>query len=153
LTDKKLLPFHLNYTEVDVVDKVTHKPRIIYFPFLSCRFGSPTKTSREVLGLLDSGSDGVIIPLDLAKYLGLPLRDADPMKVADGKSTPRWTSEVSIILGRAGRYCSPIDNVTVSIPRDGDPPILLGRDPIFQLYKITFIEAEKKFLMDPYKPK
>jgi hypothetical protein len=153
LTDRKFLPFHLNYTKVEVIHKATDTLRTIYFPYLSCRFASPTKTSREVMGLLDSGSDGVIIPLELADYLGLPLRDADPMKVADGKSTPRWTSEVSIILGRAGRYCPPINNVTVSIPREGDPPILLGRDPIFELYRITFIEAEKKFLMDPYEPK
>jgi hypothetical protein len=75
------------------------------------------------------------------------------MKVADGKSTPRWTSEASVILGRAGRYCSPIDKVTVSIPREGDPPILLGRDPVFELYTITFIEAEKRFMMDPYRPR
>ena len=35
MTEEKLLPFHLNYTKVDVIHKVTGEPRTIYFPYLS----------------------------------------------------------------------------------------------------------------------
>lgn len=147
------MSFHLNYTTFKVVDQETGKDDLLYFPLLSCKFISPHGTSPEVRGLLDSGSDGIILPLALAEHLKLMLHDADSIQVAGGKSVPRWTAKVSVILGRAGRCCPPIKDVTVSIPKEGNPPVLLGRSPVFELYKITFIEAEKRFIMDPYTPK
>lgn len=101
-------------------------------------------------GLLDSGSDGVVVPRGIADYLELELKPAEtPMRVADGKSVKRFISKVYLTIGRGGRYCDPIE-AEVSIPAEGDPPILIGRDPIFRLFVITFVEAEKRFEMKPY---
>jgi len=102
-------------------------------------------------GLLDSGSDGIVIPRSLADYLGLKLEPSSrPMRVANGRDVQRYTAKASITLGRGGRCCDPID-AEVSIPAEGEPPVLIGREPIFRLYVITFVEAEKRFEMRPYR--
>ena len=102
-------------------------------------------------GLLDSGSDGVVLPRGIADYLGLELKSGEtPMRVADGKSVKRYISKAHLTIGRGGRYCDPVE-AEVSIPAEGDPPILIGRAPIFRLFVITFIEAEKRFEMKPYR--
>jgi len=77
------------------------------------------------------------------------LKEASQMQVADG-TIDRCTSRISIILGRGRRFCNPIEDIEVSVPMKGDPPILLGRNPIFKLYRITFIEEEKRYEMIPY---
>jgi len=102
-------------------------------------------------GLLDSGSDGVVLPRSLAEYLGLELEPAEtPMRVADGKGIERYVSRAHLTIGRAGRYCEPID-AEVTVPVEGIAPILVGRDPIFRLFVITFIEAENRLEMKPYR--
>ena len=102
-------------------------------------------------GLLDSGSDGVVLPKSLADYLGLELKTAEtPMRVADGRSVDRYISRASLTIGRAGRHCDPID-AEVTVPKEGRSPILIGRDPIFRLFIITFIEAKRRFEMKPYR--
>lgn len=73
-----------------------------------------------------------------------------PMMVANGRSVERFTSKASLMIGRGGRYCDPIE-VEVSVPAEGNPPILIGREPIFRLFVITFVEAEKRFEMKPYR--
>ena len=88
--------------------------------------------------------------MGIAKYLNLELKRASPMKVV-GSEVPCYTSTLSITVGRAGRYCGPIKDVEVSVPEDDDTPLILGRDPFFKLYIITFIEAEQRFEMIPYK--
>jgi hypothetical protein len=100
-------------------------------------------------GLLDSGANGLVIPLSIAKYLELRMEEAKPMQVV-GTKVPRSTSKVSIILGRAGRYCDPITDVEVSVPQCDETPVLLGRKPVFELYDITFYESEHRFTMIPH---
>ena len=75
-----------------------------------------------------------------------------PGKVAKvvGGIVDSYKSKALIIMGRGNRVCPPIE-VKVKIPAKGDTPIIIGREPIFELYRITFIEAEKYFIMEPYK--
>lgn len=74
------------------------------------------------------------------------------MRVANGKDAQRYTARASITLGRGGRCCDPID-AEISVPAEGDPPVLIGREPIFRLFVIAFVEAEKRFEMKPYRAK
>jgi len=71
------------------------------------------------------------------------------MIVADGRNMDRFVSRAVLTIGRAGRYSDPVE-VEVSVPAQGNPPVLIGRNPIFRQYRITFIEAEKRFEMKPY---
>ena len=135
-----------------ILDTQTGKPIELFHPIIPLIISSERKRSPPMEGLLDSGSDGVVIPRGVADYLQLDLRLAEtPMRVADGKSVVRYVSKAYLTIGRAGRFCEPIE-AEVSVPAEGDPPLLIGRDPLFKLFIITFIDAEKRFEMRPYRP-
>ena len=122
----------------------------ISHPMVPCVISSANKKSPLIEGLLDSGSDGIVIPRSLANYLGLELKPAaKPMRVANGRDVQRFTASASIALGRGGRHCDPV-KTEVSVPAEGDPPVLIGREPVFKLFIVTFVEAEKRFEMSPY---
>lgn len=146
----QLLDFRFRYREWTYVDCATNERKEVCYPFVPCVLSSDGRTSGPVEGLLDSGSDGVVVPRPIADFLGLELERAEPIRVV-GSRVERYRSSISISLGRAGRLCGPIRDVEVSVLEGGDTPIILGRNPIFRLYKIAFIEAERRFEMVPYK--
>lgn len=138
-------------TRRPILDSTTGKPVEMFHPMVPCIVSSAGKRSPIIEGLLDSGSDGIVIPKSLADYLGLQLKPSGkPMRVANGRDVQRYTAKATITLGRGGRFSDPIDT-EVSVPAEGDPPLLIGREPIFKLYVVTFVEAEKRFEMRPYR--
>ncbi len=125
----------------------------VFHPFVPIVLSSKKKVGPQTEGLLDSGSDGIVIPRGLADFLDLDLKpSARPMMVANGRSIERLTATASLRIGRGGRFCGPLE-VEVTVPAEGNPPILIGREPVFRLFTITFIEAEKRIEMTPYPPK
>lgn len=156
----KLVDFRFNYkrsttlspsTGQPILDAQTGRPLEVFHPVIPLIISSEKKRSPPMEGLLDSGSDGVVLPRGIADYLGLELKPSEtPMRVADGKSVKRYISKAYLTIGRGGRYCDPVE-AEVSMPAEGDPPILIGRAPIFRLFVITFIEAETRFEMKPYR--
>lgn len=115
----KLFDFRFNYkrsTAMDpssgstILDSTTGRPLELFHPVIPLTISSEGRRSPPLEGLLDSGSDGVVLPMGLAEYLGLHLKPAEtPMRVADGKSVERYTSKARLTIGRAGRYCDPVD--------------------------------------------
>ena len=146
----ELAEYRFKYKRICAIDEDTKKKVEVFYPYVPCSLASSTKSTSTMEALLDSGCDGVVVPMGIAKYLNLELKRASPMKVV-GSEVPCYTSTLSITVGRAGRYCGPIKDVEVSVPEDDDTPLILGRDPFFKLYIITFIEAEQRFEMVPYK--
>jgi len=155
----RLLDYGFNYKRTTAVHPSTGKPAVeantskpveFFHPVIPLIVSSRTMRSPPMDGLLDSGSDGVVLPKTLADYLGLELKTAEtPMRIADGRSVERYISRARLTIGRAGRYCDPVD-AEVTVPKEGRPPILIGRDPVFRLFVITFIEAEKRIEMRHY---
>ena len=155
-----VIDFQFNYKRGTASDRRTQRPILdaesripleVFYPFVPCIISSKKKRNRSTEGLLDSGSDGVVIPRTLAEYLELDLEPArEPMMVADGKDMERFVSKIMLTIGRGGRYSDPVE-VEVSVPAEGNPPVLIGREPIFRLYTITFVEAEKRLEMKPYR--
>jgi hypothetical protein len=146
-----LLKFRFDYRRVDGINRTTGETFQRFYPFLPCKLGHGGRTTAPTEGLLDSGSDGVVLPIEVARYLKLELEEASPMQVVGRADIKRYVSRATLTLGRAGRYCSPIRDVEVSVPAEGDTPIILGRKPVFELYRVTFVEAERRFEMDPYR--
>ncbi|MCK5559703.1 MAG: hypothetical protein KAJ51_03880 [Thermoplasmata archaeon] len=141
----KILKFIFGYKKI-----VTQGGIINYYPMVPCTFSWKNKKSPLYDGLLDSGSDGIVIPLELAEWLGLDLNHKAKME-ALGRVLKRYVTKIDLILGRGGRYIQ-LNNVEVSVPIESKTAmILIGRNPIFELYEITFIEPEKKVVMKPYK--
>ena len=99
-------------------------------------------------GLLDSGSDGIVLPLDVARFLGLTLKEEkEPMRVPGGE-IPWYSATANLTIGRAGRFFT-FPKIRVAIPREGDTPILIGRDPVFKVYRVTFDDARSTFQLEP----
>lgn len=145
----RLLDYSFRYKTVHGRDKKTGELMTRHYPFVPAVISSGPKNAPPIEGLLDSGSDGIVIPLFLARSLDLELEESEPMKVV-GRMVDRYRSRASISLGRAGRFCEPLVDVPVNIPFEGDFPIIFGRSPVFELFRITFIEAEHRFTMEPY---
>ena len=150
--ETRLIDFFFRYKTVHGRDKKTGEMVTRYYPYVPAILSSGFKSAPPIEGLLDSGSDGIVIPLFVAKSLDLELKECEPMKVV-GRLVERYRSKATITLGRAGRFCDPLPDVPVNIPKEGDSPIIFGRTPIFELFRITFVEAEKRFTMEPYSTK
>lgn len=99
--------------------------------------------------MLDSGSDGLVLPLGVANFLGLRLKKEDKAMRVVGREVPRYSAKVNLTIGRGGRFFT-FPDVEAAIPTEGDTPILVGRKPVFETYKVTFVEADLKFILDPY---
>jgi hypothetical protein len=148
----RLIDYSFRYKTVHGKDKKTGELVTRHYPFVPAVISCGPKSAPPIEGLLDSGSDGIVLPLFLARSLGLELEESEPMKVV-GRMVERFRSKATITLGRAGRFCDPLPDVPVNIPMEGDFPIIFGRAPIFELFRITFVEAEHRFTMEPYSTK
>ena len=90
--------------------------------------------------------------MGLANSLNLDLTPAKrSMKVVAGE-VKCFLTQANLTIGRAGRLTT-FENVKIAVPKEGDTPILIGRNPVFKYYNITFIEPERRFLMEPYEQK
>jgi hypothetical protein len=146
--------FAFNYSKHTVVDENTQEEIDLYYPTIPCVFASEKKKTRMTEGLLDTGSDGIVLPMGAAKYLELELEPkGKPMIVAGGLSVKQYKSKVNLTIGRGGRFVE-FKDIEITVP-DTEPekdksPILIGRDPIFKYYEINFIEAKRKVIMKPF---
>ena len=122
------------------------------YPLIPLKFSWKGKESPLIEGLLDSGSDQILIPRGLAKYLGLPLeKQKKSMRVAGGSR--RWfKSKVDFAIGRGGREVT-FKNRSIAVIDSDDCPVLVGRDPLFKEYEIIFREFNNQFILNPPKEK
>jgi hypothetical protein len=148
----QLLDFKFSYQRLPFVDHITSESSDSYYPLLPATLSWKGKSIGPLGGLLDSGSDEIVLPRIIATRLGLDLMRTNPITVV-GSRANRFESHVSLSLGRAGRICGPINDIKVSVLEGDDTPLIIGRNPIFRLYRITFIEAENRFEMMPYRGK
>lgn len=148
----KILKYQLKYTKEIIIDEITKQKHIAYYPYIPCFFEWRGEKSIEINGLLDSGADGIVIPVGLANSLNLDLTPAKrSMKIVAGE-VKYFLTQANLTIGRAGRLTT-FENVNIAVPKEGDTPILIGRNPVFEYYNITFIEPERRFLMEPYEQK
>ena len=149
-----ILQYTLHYSKHIVIDEDTQEEIELYYPTIPCVFASKTKRTRMTDAPLDTGSDGIVLPMGAARYLELELEPKKkPMNVAGGLEVGQFKSKANLTIGRGGRFVD-FKDIEVTIP-DTDPkqdksPILIGRDPIFQYYEVTFIEAKRKVVMKPF---
>ena len=151
----KIIKFTFNYTKHTVVDETTQEEIDLYYPTIPCMFASGTKKTKITDALLDTGSDGIVLPKGAANFLELELEPKEkPMNVAGGLTVNQFKSKVDLTIGRGGRFVE-FKDIEITVP-DTNPendrsPILIGREPIFKYYEIEFIEAKRKVIMSPFK--
>ncbi len=104
----------------------------------------------ETLGLVDSGSDVSLIPLEMAVFLGLDL-SGKRSEVSDfhKKKVEMAYSFVNLKIEK-GDTIFRILQMTIRIPiKNEEQPdgVILGRDGIFREFNITFEENSRRIVL------
>jgi len=112
-------------------------------PYVRVVFHHQGRASPPIASLLDSGSDSVLLPMALARRLGLRCeRLGRPIQTAGGPVEGfRTTCNFDVLTDR-GRIRFNRVRVTVV---DADVVPLIGRNPLFARYKILFEERHARF--------
>jgi len=120
------------------------------YPIIPVKFSYKNKKTPVIDALLDSGGDFIVIPLPIARYLGLKLRKAGSVDTAGG-TTSLFKAKLSMIMGKRNRIAS-YKNIQIHVSARNDIPVLLGRHPIFEDYEITFKKQKNQLILKPNIP-
>ena len=113
----------------------------IYRPLIPLTFNG--KESIDLFGLLDSGSDMTVIPLDLWNVLGLEFDEENEVSGIEGPPIKAKQGIVLISFGRGHELYN--FKIPVLVPESNQySKIIIGRQGFFDQFKITFIEKDKR---------
>lgn len=119
-----------------------------YFPFIPIVLYNKSKVTPVIEAIIDSGADFIQISKALAMALGLE----EGKKIESsgmGGDYINYETKVGLKIGR-GVKAIDIGYVKAFYPEeDKNVPILIGRHPVFEKFKIIFEEYDKKFTLLP----
>jgi predicted aspartyl protease len=117
------------------------------YPIIPIRFRNNGRKTPIIEALLDSGGDFIVIPLPIATFLGLKLEQACDVDTAGG-TTSLYKAKVDMALGKESFHTLyPQKEIHVSTRED--IPVLLGRNPLFEDYEITFKKHKNQLILQP----
>jgi hypothetical protein len=115
------------------------------YPVIPVKFYFDGKETPFIDALLDSGGDFIVIPMPIAKYLGLKLKKAGSVDTAGG-ATSLYKAILNMVLGKKnGSYT--YNNIEIHVSARNDIPVLLGRHPIFEDYEIIFKKKNNQLIL------
>jgi hypothetical protein len=117
------------------------------YPIVPVRFKYKQKKTPVIEALLDSGGDFIVIPMPIAKYLEMDLDQSSDVDTAGG-TTCMYRTEVDMIIGKKD-CCTSYFNREIHVSSQHDIPILLGRNPLFEDYEITFRKQKHQLILKP----
>ena len=106
------------------------------YPVVPVKFYHKEKETPFIDALLDSGGDFIVIPMPISNYLGLKLKKAGDVDTAGGTTT-LYKAKLNMMLGTKDKNVI-YDNLEIHVSGRNDIPVLLGRQPIFEDYEISF---------------
>lgn len=115
------------------------------YPVIPVKFYYKNRETPIIDALLDSGGDFIVIPMPIAKYLGLKLKKAGSVDTAGG-ATVLFKATLSMIIGKKDETAS-YNNIQIHVSGRNDIPVLLGRHPIFEDFEITFIKQKNQLIL------
>jgi len=115
------------------------------YPIVPVKFYYKEKKTPTIDALLDSGGDFIVIPIPIAKYLGLKLKKAGPVDTAGGATT-LFKTTLSMIIGNKNKSTT-YHNIQIHVSARNDIPVLLGRHPIFEDYEIIFKKQKNQLIL------
>jgi predicted aspartyl protease len=115
------------------------------YPIVPVKFSYKNRDTPIIDSLLDSGGDFIVIPIPIAKYLGLKLKKAGSVDTAGG-TTQLFKSNLDMTIGKKD-YTVAYNNLEIHVSGRNDIPVLLGRNPIFEEYEITFKKKENQLIL------
>ncbi len=129
-------------------DYMSSSPLVFHYfryPIVPIKFYYKDKKTPLIDALLDSGGDFIVIPMPIARYLGLRLKKAGCVDTAGG-STSLFKATLSMIIGK-GKKTATYNNIQIHVSARNDIPVLLGRHPIFEDYEITFKKCKEQLIL------
>jgi hypothetical protein len=115
------------------------------YPIIPVKFYYKDKETPFIDALLDSGGDFIVIPMPIARYLGLRLKKAGSVDTAGG-TTSLFKATLSMIIGSKEKTVS-YSNIQIHVSARNDIPVLLGRYPIFEDYEIVFKKQKNQLIL------
>jgi predicted aspartyl protease len=106
------------------------------YPVVPVKFYYKDKETPFIDALLDSGGDFIVLPMPISNYLGLKLKKAGDVDTAGGTTT-LFKAKLNMMLGTKDKNVI-YDNLEIHVSARNDIPVLLGRQPIFEDYEISF---------------
>ncbi|KAA0006064.1 MAG: aspartyl protease [Thermoplasmata archaeon] len=132
------------------MDNVTFVFNYYKYPIVPVKFYYNGKETPFIDALLDSGGDFIVIPLPIAKYLGLKLKKAGSVDTAGG-TTLLYKAVLSMVIGSKEKSVTYSD-IQIHVSGREDIPVLLGRHPIFEDYEIIFRKKENQLILKSITP-
>ena len=119
------------------------------YPVVPVKFFYKDKKTPFIDALLDSGGDFIVMPMPIAKYLGLKLEKAGSVDTAGG-TTSLFKATLDMVIGKKNKIAFYEKN-QIHVSARNDIPVLLGRYPIFDDYEITFKKQKNQLILKPAK--
>ena len=119
----------------------------IDYPLIPIRFFYNERETPFIDALLDSGGDFIVIPMPIARYLGLKLAKAGRVDTAGGAAS-LYKATVTMEISAKENKVSYKD-IEIHVSTRNDIPVLLGRHPIFEDYEITFKKQKNQLVLIP----
>jgi predicted aspartyl protease len=117
------------------------------YPIVPVKFYFKDKKTPYIDALLDSGGDFIVVPLPIAKYLGLKIRKAGSVDTAGG-TTSLFKAKLNMAIGK-GKTISTYKNIQIHVSTRNDIPVLIGRHPVFEDYEIIFKKKKNQLILKP----
>lgn len=115
------------------------------YPIVPIKFIYKDKETPLIDALLDSGGDFIVIPMPIASYLGLKLKKAGSVDTAGG-TTSLYKTNLNMIMGKKDNKAI-YNNIQIHVSVRNDIPVLIGRQPIFEDYEITFNKQKNQLIL------
>lgn len=120
------------------------------YPVVPVKFYYDGKDTPYIDALLDSGGDFIVIPMPIAKYLGLKLKKAGAVDTAGG-TTSLFKANLNMVIGNKDQNVT-YSNLQIHVSGRNDIPVLLGRSPIFEDYEIVFKKQKNQLVLKSITP-
>ena len=120
------------------------------YPVIPVKFYYKNKETPVIDALLDSGGDFIVIPMPIARYLGLKLKKAGQVDTAGGQAS-LFKAILSMVIGKK-EVTATYPNIQIHVSGRNDIPVLLGRHPIFEDYEIIFKSQRNQLILNPINP-
>jgi len=120
------------------------------YPVVPVKFYYDGKDTPFIDALLDSGGDFIVIPMPIAKYLGLKLKKAGSVDTAGG-TTSLFKANLNMVIGNKDQSFT-YNNLQIHVSGRNDIPVLLGRAPIFEDYEIIFKKHTNQLILQSITP-
>lgn len=120
------------------------------YPVIPVKFFHNGKETPFIDALLDSGGDFIVIPMPIARYLGLKLKKAGAVDTAGGEAL-LFKAKLNMILGKKEKNVK-YNDIEIHVSGRNDIPVLIGRHPIFEDYEIIFRKKYNQLILRSINP-